>query len=436
MKESQLAIFGGTLVSKEVWPETNTIGAEEKRAVLEVLDSGILSGFRASPGDDFMGGPKVKELERDWADHFGVKHAVSFNSLTSGLFAAVGAMGVGPGDEVIVSPFTMSASATCAIAYGGVPVFADIDPNTYCLDPASIAARITPRTKAIVIVHILGYPADMDAIMSLAERYNLSVIEDCAQAPAGKYKGGYVGTIGDIGGFSLNYHKTIHSGEGGVMVTNDDDLALRLRLIRNHGEVIVDHFDVDQIANTFGGNTRMTEMEAAVVVEQLKKLEELTDWRVRLAAYLDEKFAEIPGITPQVLAHSDDKHVYYFYPMRYDATVTGISRETFVEAVSAEGIELRQGYVRPIYWEPLYQQKIAYNKKQFPFESEYYDAEIDYPKGLCPVVERVHTDEIIFGKYCRWPLTEKHLDEVVAAFEKVLAHRDELADYDAHSRKE
>ena len=153
--KSTLALFGGSPISREPWPETNTIGAEEKKAVLSVLDSGVLSGFRASSGDDFSGGPKVRQLESDWADFFGVKHAVSFNSLTSGLFAAIGAVGIGPGDEVIVSPFTMSASATCAIPYGGVPVFADIDPHTYCLDPKSIEARITPRTKAIVFVHIL-----------------------------------------------------------------------------------------------------------------------------------------------------------------------------------------------------------------------------------------------------------------------------------------
>ncbi|MBT3389866.1 MAG: DegT/DnrJ/EryC1/StrS family aminotransferase [Chloroflexi bacterium] len=426
MNKSQLALFGGAPLVHQSWPETNTIGEEEKKSVLQVLDSGVLSGFRATAGDDFVGGPMVRQLEKDWAAFYGMKYAISFNSLTSGLFAAVGAVGVGPGDEVIVSPFTMSASATCAIPYGAVPVFADIDPNTYCLDPKSIAERITPRTKAIVIVHIFGYPADMDAIMEIAAQYNLMVIEDCAQAPAGKHKGNFVGSFGHIGGFSLNYHKTIHSGEGGVMVTNDDDLALRLRLIRNHGEVIVDDLEVKRIANTFGGNTRMTELEAAVAMEQLKKLDFLTDWRIRLAGYLDEKMAAFSGITPQKLVHTHDKHVYYFYVMRYDAEVTGIPRDAFVKAVCAEGIDLHQGYVRPIYWEPIYQQKIAYSKNQYPFESEFYDAVIEYPKGLCPVVERVHADEIIHGKFCRWPLSEAHLDQVVAVFEKVLAHSNEL----------
>lgn len=425
MSDSQLALLGGKPVSTTPWPVTNTIGEEEKKAVLEVLDSGVLSAFRAAAGPDFLGGPRVRKLEEAWAEYLGVKHAISFNSLTSGLYAAVGAIGIGPGDEVIVSPFTMVASATCALIYGGIPVFADIDPMTYCLDPDSIEARITPRTRAIVVVHLFGYPAEMDAIMAIADRYGLMVIEDCAQAPAAKYKGKYVGTIGHIGGFSLNFHKTIHSGEGGVMVTNDDELALRLRLIRNHGEVIVEDMQVTNLVNAFGGNTRMLEIEAAIAYEQLQKLDWLTEARVRLAGYLDEQLADIPGITPQQLTHPESRHVYYFYPMHYDEQVCGLPRDLFVRAVRAEGIELRQGYVRPIYWEPLFQQKIAFGKG-FPFISEFYDAEINYERGLCPATEAAHEKGLIFGKFCRWPLTEAHMDEVVQAFEKVLKYRSEL----------
>ena len=425
-RSSTLALFGGQPISAFPWPDPSTIGEEEKKVVLEVLDSGILSGFRASAGPDFLGGPWVRRLEEAWAEYFGVKHAISFNSLTSGLYAAVGAIGIGPGDEVIVSPFSMVASVTCALIYGGIPVFADIGPMTYCLDPESIEARITSRTRAIVVVHLFGHPAEMDAIMAIADRYGLMVIEDCAQAPAAKYKGKYVGTIGHIGGFSLNYHKTIHSGEGGVMVTNDDELALRLQLIRNHGEAIVEDMHVTNLANTFGGNNRMTEIEAAIAYAQLQKLDWLTEARVRLAAYLDEHLADILVITPQKVIHPESRHVYYVYPMRYNQQVWGLPRETFVRAVCAEGIELRQGYVRPIYWEPLFQNKIAFSKGQFPFVSEFYDAEINYKKGLCPVAEAAYERELIFGKFCRWPLTEAHMDEVVRVFKKVLEHRSEL----------
>lgn len=418
-----LAIRGGTPVNTRPFPVTNTIGEEEKRAVVAVLDSGVLSSFRADPGADFLGGPKVLELERDWARSVGAKHAVTFNSLTSGLFAAVGAIGLEPGDEVIVSPYTMAASATCVVAYGGIPVFADIDPETLCLDPMSIEARVTPRTKAIIVVHILGHPADMDTVMHIARAHDLKVIEDAAQSPGGKARGRWVGTVGHIGGFSLNYHKTIHSGEGGVMVTDDDKLAERLRLIRNHGEVCVAGRGVTRIENTWGGNTRMTEMEAAVGVEQLKKLGALTEHRVKLAQALDKQL-DIPGLTPLRRLVPGDRHVYYMYAIRYDADVVGVPRDAFVKAVNAEGVELRQGYVRPIYWEPMFQERIAFGRSGWPWTA--HPGPVDYSRGLCPVTERMHTDELLFGKYARWPLTEEHVDLVVEALRKVAANAGEL----------
>ncbi len=426
MSEEKLGILGGSPVNSEPWPETNTIGDEEKKAVLAVLDSGLLSGFRAVPGEDFWGGPQVRELEAEWSAYFGASHSVSFNSLTSGLFAAIGAVRIGPGDEVIVSPYTMAASVTCVVAYGGIPVFADLEPESYCLDPASIEEQITPRTKAIVIVHLFGYPADMDSIMEIATRHHLTVIEDCAQAPAGEYRGRYVGTIGHIGGFSLNRHKTIQAGEGGVMITEDSDLALRMQLIRNHGEVVVESFGLEDVANTFGGNTRMTEMEAAVAREQLKKLDGLNSARIGLAAYLDRRLSEVPGIEPQRLQHVNDKHVYYLYAMHYDENVVGLPRDLFVEAVRAEGVELRQAYVRPIYLEPMFQQKRAFSKGNFPFISEFHNAKGAYDKGICPVTEAAYERELIFGNFARWPLTKGHMDQIINSFQKVIANRNVL----------
>jgi perosamine synthetase len=426
MSDQRLALLGGTPVNSEPWPVSNTIGEEEKKAVMAVLDSGVLSGFRAVPGEDFYGGPQVRGLENEWSAYFGVSHSVSFNSLTSGLFAAVGASCIGPGDEVIVSPYTMAASVTCVVAYGGIPVFADLDPESYCLDPVSIEERITPRTKAIVIVHLFGYPSDMDRIMDIANRYNLTVIEDCAQAPAGQYRGRYVGTIGHIGGFSLNRHKTIQAGEGGMMITEDPELALRMQLIRNHGEVTVEAFGLEDVANTFGGNTRMTEMEAAVAREQLKKLDGLNAARIRLAHHLDRRLTEIPGIEPQRVQHTGDKHVYYLYTMHYDESIVGLPRDLFAEAVRAEGVELREAYVKPIYLEPMFQQKRAFSKGQFPFSSEFHDANVSYDKGICPVTEAAYEHELIFGSFVRWPLTESHMDQVADAFKKVIANRDVL----------
>lgn len=425
MTVSELALFGGPKVVTAPWPESNTIGADEKQAVMEVLDSGVLSAFRGTAGPDFLGGPAVRELESAWAAKFGVRYAVCFNSLTSGLIASIGALRIGPGDEVIVPPFTMQASATCVLMYGAVPVFADIHPETCCIDPASIESKITPRTKAIVAVHLMGHPADMIAIMEIARHHKLKVIEDIAQAPGGQLGGQWLGQFGDIGGFSLNYHKTIHSGEGGVMVTDDEDLALRLQLIRNHGEAVAEEMGVKDFVNTFGGNLRMTEMEAAVAKEQLKKLEDLTVPRIRLAEYLDKKIENLSGIRPWRKTAPRDRHVYYFYAMHYDAVETGLSRESFVEAVRAEGIELRQAYIKPIYLEALFQQRVAY-KSNFPFVFEGQNSEANYKKGICPITEDAYEKSLIFGKFCRVPLTEVHVDQVVEAMAKVLSLAGEL----------
>ncbi|MEO6832322.1 MAG: DegT/DnrJ/EryC1/StrS family aminotransferase, partial [Chitinophagaceae bacterium] len=171
-----LAIKGGKPVRTQLFPAYNTIGVEEKNAAIEVLDSGNLSQYLGAWTPDFLGGPKVRAFEAAWAEAIGVKHAVSVNSNTSGLFTAIGALGIQPGDEVIVSPYSMSASAIAPLVYGGIPVFADIDPVTFCMAPASIEACVTERTKAILVVHIFGHPADMDAIMDIARRHNLAVI--------------------------------------------------------------------------------------------------------------------------------------------------------------------------------------------------------------------------------------------------------------------
>ena len=280
-----LALRGGTPVRTKLFPAYNTIGEAEKSAVLRVLESGNLSQFLGAWHKDFFGGPTVQKFENDWTKAFGSKYAISVNSNTSGLFAAIGACGIKAGDEVIVSPYTMSASALAPIIYGAVPVFADIDDMNYGLSPESIEKCITPRTKAIIVVHLFGNPAKMDEIMSIANKYNLKVIEDCAQAPMALYKGKPVGTIGDIGIFSLNYHKHIHTGEGGILTTNNEQIAERIYLIRNHGENIVEPKGVQDVFNTHGFNFRMTEIEAAIGIEQLKKLPSLIEERLDNVKY-------------------------------------------------------------------------------------------------------------------------------------------------------
>ena len=423
---SHLAINGGPKLREKLFAPQQDVGEEEKKLLLEVIDSKELSGFLASPGEKFLGGPKVKELENLWKKLLGVKHAMGIQSATAGLHAAVAALNLGPGDEVLVTPYSMCASATAIVMHNAIPVFVDINEDTYCIDPKEIRKAITPNTKAIVVVHLFGYPAEMDEIMDIAKEHNLKVIEDNAQGPAATYKGKYLGTIGDIGILSFNQNKAITTGEGGLVVTNDDELARRVHLIRNHGEVVVEHYPVKNIAGIIGWNYRMTELEAAVGIAQFHKLNKLNDRRIELAEHLTKKLKQFGDIftTPTISDYS--KHVYFVYPFKFNAKAAGISRNKFAQAMVAEGMPIGAGYVRPIYLEPMYQQLLGYGDKGCPFKCPLYGKDISYPKGLNPVCERMHFEELLLTPICHYPLTEKDIDDFVNAISKILKYKNEL----------
>lgn len=418
--KNKLAIYGGSPVRSTPFPVYNTLGEEERSAVNSVLDKGILSKFLGTWSPDFYGGECVQRLERAWESYFEISYAVSVNSATSGLYAAVGAAGVGPGDEVIVSPYTMTASASAAIVYGAVPVFADIDPDTFCITAKTIRERLTPYTKAIIVVDIFGCPAEFDEIMKLANEYNLIVIEDCAQAPGAKYKNRYAGTLAHMGVFSLNYHKTIHCGEGGVVVTHSKEFAERLQLIRNHGEVVVKNKGVTNLVNMVGFNYRMTEIEAAIAYEQLKKLPELVSLRQNNAQYLADHLVGISGVEVPVLPDYIE-HGYYVFPVKLNLDGLGCSRDDFVNALRAEGVSVGAGYVEPIYLQPMYQDKIAFGDKGFPFKGAHYLGDVDYRKGICPVTESMHFSVLITGDWVHASMTKDDLDDIVSAIKKVVA---------------
>ncbi len=432
---SKLALLGGKKVRPELFPAYKVIGEEEKAAVDRVISSGVLSRFLGCWHEDFYGGPEVQALEAEWAAHFGVKHAVSVNSATSGLYCAVGATGAGPGDEIIVSPYTMAASATAALAYNAVPVFADIEPDCFCLSVESVEQKITERTKAILVVDIFGQPYDVDGINALAKKHGLLVIEDAAQAPGATFRGKFAGALGDIGVYSLNYHKHIHSGEGGIVVTDDDLLAEKVRLIRNHAEVVVGAKGFTDLVNMIGFNLRMTELEAAVVREQLKKLPALLKQRQENVDYLNRRLGQVPCLTMPAVRPGAE-HASYVHAIKFDAAVAGVSRNQFVEAVKAElspsllrereGVNMGCGYVKPIYLEPIYQNLIGYGDKGCPFKCPWYKGELNYGKGLCPITERMHYDELFTHELMRPPMTRQDLDDVVAAFVKVWENREEL----------
>ncbi|MFC1814780.1 DegT/DnrJ/EryC1/StrS family aminotransferase [Thermodesulfobacteriota bacterium] len=422
LKNSELALNGGVPVRTDPWTDNITTGDEERSAINRVLESGYLSLFEGSHAPDppfsFWGGPEVRSLEEAWCDYYGCKYSVSVNSATSGLYAAIGALDIGYGDEVIVSPYTMSACAMAPMIYGAIPVFADVEMETDCLDPVSIEKLITPRTKGILVVHQFGIPADMDAIMKIAKKRNLKVIEDCAQAHGGKYKDRYVGTIGDIGVFSLNVNKTIQCGEGGLCVTNDEELRYRLALIRNHGEAVVGPAEYMSITNIAGFNYRLTELQAAIAKEQLKKIDHFNEIRLGLVEYLSDKLQRYDFlVTPK--GRAGCYSTYYVYPLRFLYDVAGVKREEFVKAVNAEGILFYQGYVKPLYFQPVYQNRSLF-KNGYPFTaSENRECYMNYEEGTCPSAERLHFHEMIINEHVRYPHTKKDIDDIVRAIDKI-----------------
>jgi dTDP-4-amino-4,6-dideoxygalactose transaminase len=416
----KLAILGGPKTITEPFRRYNSIGIEEVQAAKAVVESGVLSQFVGGWCDDFYGGPKVKEFERDCERFFGVKHAITVNSWSSGLTAAIGAIGIEPGDEVIVSPWTMCATATAILHWNAIPVFADIEPVTFNLDPKSVERAITPYTKAILAVDIFGQSADMVALRDIANRHGLKLISDTAQAPCAISQGQYAGTLADVGGYSLNYHKHIHTGEGGILVTNDDEIAERLQLIRNHAEGVVAGKGVANLTNMIGYNFRLGEIESAIGIEQLKKLKGFVATRQRAAQRLTEGLKGLRGLKTPVVSLGNT-HVYYVYAMVLDVAALGVSRTRIFEALEAEGIEgLAPGYTN-LHMLPMYQQKIAYGSKGFPWTSDICHRDVDYSHGICPVAEQLHESAYLGFEMCLNDLADADVDLMVQAFHKVWA---------------
>lgn len=362
----------------------------ETNAVLRVLESGILSNYQGNWSDNFYGGTEIRALEKEWAEYFGVKHAIACNSATSGLWMALNAtLGSNVYDradcswgngieytrpDVIVSPYTMTCSASLPLLFGANTVFADIEPDYFCIDPDDIERKITPYTEAIIAVDIFGQPCDFDRINEIAERrgkeygHKIYVIEDTAQAPGAKYKGKYAGTLGDIGVFSLNRHKHIHCGEGGICVTDDDELAFKLRLSMNHSEAVINDISRKELDNDLphsfyensigmvGMNLRMTELSATIAREQLKKLDGLL-----------EKYKKDAEMFP-VEIRPECEHSFYRYAWLGEAPEWMNLVHDKCEFVH------KKGYIKPIFQMPLFRN-------------------LGYDQNQCPVVQKVN-DEI------------------------------------------
>jgi perosamine synthetase len=414
----QLAILGGEPAIQYPMAYFKSMGEDEVAAATRVIRSGVLSAYIGAPGEGFMGGKEVQAFEEQAAHYFGVKHAIAVNSWTSGLIAAVGAIGIEPGDEIITTPWTMAATATAILHFNGIPVFADIDPDTFNIDPECVEQLITSRTRAVLAVDIFGQSADIRALRKICDRHGLKLLGDTAQAPGARYFGRHAGTLSDVGGFSLNYHKHIHCGEGGILVTNDDRMAKRLCLIRNHAEAVVKSDDPVELANMLGYNFRMGEIEAAIASVQLGKLAARVESRQQAAEQLNQGLKNLKGLKTPFVSEGCN-HVYYVYGLTLDVEKLGVSREKIVSALRAEGVPGLMASYQNLHLLPLFRNKIAYGTKGFPWSSSYCTSNIKYGPGLCPVAEQLNSESFFGLNLCMFEYHPEDVELIVTSFSKV-----------------
>ena len=366
-----------------------------------------------------FGGKKVLEFEKKIKKKFNVKYALTFNSWTSGLIAAVGASNINPGDEVICTPWTMSATAMAIIHWSAIPIFADIDPNTYNLDIKSVEKLINKKTKAIISVDIFGRSSDQDKLFKLAKKNNLILISDTAQAPGSKINGKFSSTKCHMGGFSLNYHKHINTGEGGILITNYKKFYLKAAFIRNHAEVLQKkNCSKEDLVNMVGYNFRMNEVEAAIGIEQLKKLNKILIKRVKTAKKIINGIKDLKGlITVDLSEVKDFSNVFYLLPLKIDPTKIKVSRKKIIGYLKSTGLTgLIEGY-SIIHKLPIFQKKIAFGNKGYPWNLT--NKKINYKKGICPVAEELHEKTFFGFLLCLYDLDDNDIKKIISSFKHV-----------------
>ncbi|MGQ9650367.1 MAG: DegT/DnrJ/EryC1/StrS family aminotransferase [Phycisphaerae bacterium] len=403
---AQLAIHGGTPVRTKPFPTWPVYGEPEEQAILRALRSGKWGK---------LDGVEVAAFERDFARYQGAQYGIAVVNGTVAIQVALMAAGIKAGDEVIVPPYTFLATATAVVTSNATPVFADIELDTFNVDPKSIEALITPRTKAIIPVHFAGLPADMDAIMALARRHNLVVIEDAAHAHGAGYKGRGAGSIGHMGTFSFQSSKNLTAGEGGFITTNDPALAEACREIHNcgrrEGHAWYEHFVI-------AANFRLSEIQGALLNAQLQRLEEQAQRRWENGKYLTEQLGQIPGIKPQKIVPECTRHAFHLYCFRIDAQELGAPRQAVLKALAAEGIPNFGGY--PL---PLYKQRLFLDRAFGPFDG---CRGIDYGKIGCPNCEKICYEQGGWLEHRMLLGTREDMDDIVAAFRKVYENRGRL----------
>lgn len=428
---SQLALLGGDpAVPKDLrvfpYPE---VEVDDVYAVLRVLKNGILTGNKRKERE-------IAQFEEDYAKFTGVRHAVATQSGTSSLHLCMAAVGVQPGDEVILPALSFPASPLSIVHQQGIPVFVDIDPVTFNIDPARIEEQITPRTRAILVVHLHGLPAAMDEVRQVAKKHGLPVIEDSSHAHGSTYRGARTGSLGDVAGASIMADKNfVTCGEGGVLTTDSDEYRRRSQRLRMFGEVLTDGDTRTYAADTLGWNYRMSPLQAAFARSQLPRLDAQNELRRRNAAILSEGLAQIPALLPPVIPE-DRTGNFHMYRFRIDPTRMGLDvpvgpfRQALQQALLAEGVAAREWQNTPLPGQRVFQDRIGYGKgcpwtckasREVSYRIE------DYPQTLATI-----ESSLVFAREIRSPAGPKVYQAYVRAFHKIFARVDDLVE---HARK-
>lgn len=410
---AQLAITGGAAVWNEGWPKWPIYGEREAELLQQVLTSGKWAGD----------GPLEAQFQRSFADLHTARHGIAVNSGTMALQVALEALDVGVGDEVILPVNTWQATAVAVLDVNAVPVLVDIEPETYAIDPAAIEAAITPNTRAIIPVHLYCNIANLDAIVAIARKHKLAVIEDCAHSHGSTWNGQGVGSLGDIGCFSLQASKTLNAGEGGFIITNDDRLHERLYALRNCGRM---HKDADPATwqPLQGGNARMTEWQAAVLCAQLERLPDQLVRRERSLQQLNEGINRIDGLAPLARRPEITRQAIYGYVFRYEPEAFNeVPVQAFRKALAAELGTSVGGVYHPLNNSPLYQ---PHTKKRYHLSDEYLAA-IDPKRFVTPFATRAYEQESVVLNHPTLLADPEVVQKVVDGCVKLYEHRDELA---------
>ena len=439
-----LAILGGKPVRTQEFRSRPLVGDDEVDLVVSLMRSGRFSKFVGSPiegtkellsqksqecpqkeiGFNFLGGEFVRSFERKWSEITNSDYCISVNSATSALTTALLSLGMKPGSKVATSPFSFTATSAAIVSAHCIPIFCDIDPETFCLSPEHLREAISEHDiKCIVPVHWCGNAGDLEEICSIAKENSIFIIEDAAQAPDTFYNNRALGTFGDAGVFSFNEPKNLMSGEGGLILTSDVQIARRARLIRNHGEAIVE--DDDDLTNIIGYNFRMTELHAAIAYIQTVNRKKINAFRRKNYHYLTqqikEQFSEF--LTPQKITHPES-YFSYTAAFRWNKDCK-ISRDIFARALQAEGIPVFTGYKNLLCDQPLFKRKIAFGA--WPFCQA---KDLDYTRAKVDQARNLLNNEFIGFFQMGWPNEQKDMNDILEGIQKVISHQDELVDLD------